>query len=429
MLNNGGRPQSARLFSSSEKDDYELNGLTAVVPIRGLIWDSELPEWCNACNSEKLSKVLHHLEQSDAKQVILQINSPGGLSTACEEIASAVTRLAKTKSVHAFIRGDGCSAAYRIACCAKSITAANGSLVGSIGVYILAYDYSKMLQKEGIRAVLIKSGPQKGAGAFGVEITKEQEDRLQGIVDSITAEFFKAVSESRNLSMDDVATWGDGGYWTAEDAIKMKLVDRICDWSTYITEFSETQTAGRVSFLSNQEGGNSMSENTEKPVSATVQELKKAFPKASSGFLVEQLEKGATLDEAKTSYISFLEKKIESATSADDEEDDSSKKKSKSEDDEDDESTKKKSKKSKSEDDDEDGKCTESSKTAGSLGNQPHGSESKGAVCRTATEQWEAAVEEKMSKGLSKAQAVKAVVAENPELQKAYLAEFNEKKK
>ena len=346
--------------------------------------------------------------------------------------SSEIRRFAAVKPVHAFIRGEGCSAAYHIACCAKSITAAGGALVGSIGCYILTYDYSEFIQREGIRAVLLKSGPNKGTGAVGTKITADQESRLQGIVDSIAGNFFKTVSQARGLSMDDVATWGDGGYWTAEDGLKLKLVDRICDWSTFL---SQTSAADSVA-TNNPKGDDSMSTKVEKtesnePTAATVKELKKAFPKASSDFIVAQLEKGATLDSAKTEYIAFLESKLEkSGDDEDDEDSKKSKKKSKSEDDEDDDEKdkKKSSKKSKSEDDedeDEDDEDSKKSKTAGSLGNKPHAQGGKQKIGQSATDQWKEAIAEKMSQGISKESAVKAVVAEHPELHEAYVNEFN----
>ncbi|MBI3832818.1 MAG: hypothetical protein HY287_00635 [Planctomycetes bacterium] len=43
----------------------------------------------------------------------------------------------------------------------------------------------------------------------------------------------------------------------------------------------------------------------------------------------------------------------------------------------------------------------------------------------SATEQWNAAIEEKMGQGMDKVRATREVVHENPELHRAYIEEFN----
>lgn len=73
-------------------------------------------------------------EDRRIKAVVLDINSPGGLASASEEVYMDVLRLKQRKPVVASIRSIGASGAYYIAVASDYIYASPTSIVGSIGV-------------------------------------------------------------------------------------------------------------------------------------------------------------------------------------------------------------------------------------------------------------------------------------------------------
>ncbi len=191
-----------------------FHGDTAVLNLEGVILRQQCWFW-GGVGAKETTDVLERLRTDSAvAKVVLCIDSPGGDSYASSEIADVVAKLNEEKPVHTYFRGSGCSGAYWIACSTRSITAGGMAEVGSIGCYILAYDMSKMLEKEGIRPVMIRSAPNKGIGAD--TITEGQESRLREMVDSIADKFFRIVATSRKISLEDVGSWGDGGTWTGQ---------------------------------------------------------------------------------------------------------------------------------------------------------------------------------------------------------------------
>lgn len=462
-------------------DFVQIEGDTAVVSIGDMILTHRIEFWGKkfGVGSREWCEVVGRIREDDKiKNVILDIDSPGGDSFGSSEIAIAIELLNKKKPVHAYIRGTGCSGAYWIACAARTITAGSMSTVGSIGCYILMYDDSQRLKGFGIKPVMVRSGPLKGIGADG--ITDEQTSHLQEMVDSIADRFFLVVAESRKLSLDDTEDWGSGGFWTAEEALKKGLVDRILDWSTFLEQQLGTSKGvfgndhiNHSNFETTTE--DEMSQSPKTPVqsgqAATIHELKSMFPKAGSDFYVAQLEQSATIDEATKSYIRHCEALItklqaentvlsaRSENDQDDEEEKETKKtksrKSKSQDDdEDEEEEEKKSKKSRSEDDEEEKSKSRSkksksqddededadseeekkeskgkSKASGGLGVFPvaGGYGKTNAKFQSVKDEWDAAVNtaKKDNPGLTNHEAVSLVMARNPGLHERFLEEAN----
>jgi protease-4 len=103
--------------------------------------------------------MLRYAEESrHIKAVVLDINSPGGLASASEEIYMDVLRLKERKPVVASIGSIGASGAYYIAVASDYIYASPTSIVGSIGVV------TRLPTPGAIDERTITSGPFKETG-------------------------------------------------------------------------------------------------------------------------------------------------------------------------------------------------------------------------------------------------------------------------
>ncbi len=97
-------------------------------------------------------------EDKRIRAVVLDINSPGGLASASEEIYMDILRLKERKPVVASIGSIGASGAYYIAVASDYIYASPTSIVGSIGVV------TRLPTPEAIDEMTITSGPFKETG-------------------------------------------------------------------------------------------------------------------------------------------------------------------------------------------------------------------------------------------------------------------------
>ncbi len=251
----------------------------------------------------------------DVGGILLRIDSPGGTVAGTADLAREVHQAAKQKPVFAFADDLTASAAYWVASQAEKVYAnQRTAFIGSIGTYFALYDYSVLAEKEGIRAVMMKAGKFKGAGFPGTEITPEQQEYWQGLVDKVQVEFSAAISAGRKLSAARVAELADGRVHTAADAQALGLIDGIQSLETTIAELQsrigENQNRSRTSHT----GAKPMTDTaTDKPdrQAATLEDMKIRCPGADNDFLIGQLEKKATEDQAQSAWMDEQQKRLD----------------------------------------------------------------------------------------------------------------------
>lgn len=203
--------------------DYTEDGI-AVVTISGPLYKQKSPF---ASNYRSILEALDTLLTSRPRAAVLKIDSPGGVVAGLEPVVAKVNELASQTLVVACVNGVCCSAAYRIASQAGSIVATADSEIGSIGTFWQFMDYSEHFQKEGLKSVLLTTGPYKGLGAIGEPITDEQRAFLQEVTDKTNAAFLADVKTGRDMDDEEIATVSDGRFWRADEALGFKLIDQI----------------------------------------------------------------------------------------------------------------------------------------------------------------------------------------------------------
>jgi signal peptide peptidase SppA len=160
--------------------------------------------------------------------ILLVIDSPGGSVSGTEDLAAAVRKANEQKPVHAFGEDLVASAALWVAVSAERfVVNAETAMVGSIGTFIGTYDYSAAAGQKGIKAKVYATGPLKGTGFPGAEITAEQDQYLQSIVDETQQHFTAAVAKGRKLPIAKVKELATGGTYIAANALKHGLIDGI----------------------------------------------------------------------------------------------------------------------------------------------------------------------------------------------------------
>lgn len=205
----------------------------AIVDISGILMNSHTPslfgegEHPVALAVEKLESAA---KDRRVKAVILRINSPGGSVTASDSMYQEILAFkAKTKKpVIAYFQDVAASGAYYLACAADEIIAQRTTVTGSIGVIMQMVDFTETMNKLGIGADAIKSGPFKDAGSPLRPMKPHERELFQGLVDGFYQQFVDVVAQGRpKLTRPAVATLADGRVYNAQQALESGLVDRI----------------------------------------------------------------------------------------------------------------------------------------------------------------------------------------------------------
>lgn len=206
-------------------------GDIGVVEVKGIILDSE-----------ETVKQLHEFGKNEGiKAVVLRIDSPGGVVGPSQEIYAEVKKLAARKPVLVSMGSVAASGGYYIAAPATRIFANPGTITGSIGVILKLSNVEKLMDKVGMKVFTLKTGKYKDTGSPVRPMTKKERQLLQGVIDTTHGQFVRAVAEGRKLPLEEVRRIADGRVLSGEQALALKLVDRLGSLQDTIEE------AGRIS--------------------------------------------------------------------------------------------------------------------------------------------------------------------------------------
>jgi len=193
----------------------------AIVRVEGPILDSY----------QTVEELKTFAEDPLVKAIVVRIDSPGGGVAPSQEIYNAVKRVRKekNKTVIASMGTVAASGGYYIAVATDRILANPGTLTGSIGVIMQLANFQELLEKIGVKNVVVKSGKFKDIGSPFRPMQDEDRKLLQLVMDDVHRQFIDAVAEGRSLDLAEVEQLADGRVFTGQQAKSILLVDDIGD--------------------------------------------------------------------------------------------------------------------------------------------------------------------------------------------------------
>ncbi|MCX6023598.1 MAG: signal peptide peptidase SppA [Chloroflexi bacterium] len=204
-----------------------------IVPITGAIQGGEgggISE--DGAYADYITRTLRRIQRdSNIKAVVLRIDSPGGGVTPSDEIHNEVvrTRTQFNKPVFVSVGGMAASGGYYIAVGADRITANPTSITGSIGVITVLPNLQGLMEKVGVQADVLTTGPYKDIGSGLRPLTAGDRAIMQGVLDDAYARFVKVVADGRKMDEAKVRQLADGRIYTATQAKDLGLLDDFGD--------------------------------------------------------------------------------------------------------------------------------------------------------------------------------------------------------
>lgn len=168
-------------------------------------------------------------KDKNVKGVIVRVNSPGGGVVESAEIHKKLTELKEKskKPVYISMGTTAASGGYYIATAADKIYAAPDTLTGSLGVIMQSVNYGELAEKYGVKFETIKSGPYKDIFSPTRDMTEEERDILQTMVDNAYKGFVKVITEGRPLTEEEVRKVADGRIYDGRQAKENNLIDEL----------------------------------------------------------------------------------------------------------------------------------------------------------------------------------------------------------
>lgn len=205
----------------------------AIYYAEGTIVDVSTQSPLNSTQSEIVgSKVVSDLDKlakdESVKAVVLRINSGGGSAYASEQMWRAVQQLKAKKPVVVSMSSMAASGGYYLSCGADYIVADKTTLTGSIGIFGMVPDASELLtDKLGLHFDVVKTNVSSDFGAMGRGFNAAESAAMQNYVNRGYRLFLKRVADGRKMTPEQVDKIAQGRVWTGNQALKIKLVDKL----------------------------------------------------------------------------------------------------------------------------------------------------------------------------------------------------------
>ncbi len=162
--------------------------------------------------------------------ILVVVDSPGGGVTASDVIYNALLRFRESnakRKVVVLMRDVAASGGYYISAAADKIVAHRTTITGSIGVLISSANFKGLGDKLGVKDVTIKSGKNKDILNPLRDVTVEETNLLQQVVNDMYERFVSIVARGRAIEMAKVRKLADGRIYTAPQALELQLIDQI----------------------------------------------------------------------------------------------------------------------------------------------------------------------------------------------------------
>ena len=177
---------------------------------------------------DRFMKLVEKLRKDkNVKAVVLRVNSPGGSVSASVKIRTALDSLMKEKPLVASFGDYAASGGYWISSGCQKIYADATTVTGSIGVFSLIPDFSKVTKKVGVNVESVGSNKHSDMMSLMRPFDAAELAYMQASVEDIYELFVNLVATSRGLSVERVDQIAQGRVWAATDALEVGLVDEI----------------------------------------------------------------------------------------------------------------------------------------------------------------------------------------------------------
>jgi protease-4 len=197
---------------------------TALVDLQGVIASDQVSA------DAVIGSLQSAFEDNKTKGVVLRINSPGGSPVQAGQIHDEIKRLrAKYPKIPLYaVVDDICaSGGYYVAAGADKIFVDKASIVGSIGVLMDGFGFTKTMEKLGVERRLLTAGENKGFLDPFSPVDPDQQAFARQMLEEIHGQFIGVVRAGRGTRLKETPEMFSGLVWSGEKSIQLGLADGL----------------------------------------------------------------------------------------------------------------------------------------------------------------------------------------------------------
>jgi len=192
------------------------------------------------------------MQSDDVATIVVDIDSPGGSVPGVIELAETIRSSRGTKRTVGVVNSSAYSAAYWLGSQFDELVVTPSGGVGSIGVFTMHVDKSKLNEEMGIDVSYIFAGKHKVEGNSDNPLTDDAKAEIQSQVDSYYADFVNDVAAGRGVKTSKVLSdFGQGRTFRAKTAVELGMADRVATFNQVLREESTRVASSQRSSMRN----------------------------------------------------------------------------------------------------------------------------------------------------------------------------------
>lgn len=172
------------------------------------------------------------VKNPEVSSIMLNIKSGGGDVAGVQETADLLANIDKIKPVTTYTSSYMGSAALWLGMAGREVFASETAIVGSIGTLIVMTSRHRMLQENGIDAVVVRSGKYKALGHPAEPMSDEAVAQAQEKADYLADIFLTYVAGRRKVTKAAAdSKFGQGREFIGTQAEAVGLIDKVVSYS------------------------------------------------------------------------------------------------------------------------------------------------------------------------------------------------------
>lgn len=209
----------------------------AVIPVHGTLINRFADCWGFVTGYNYIRRQMNlALFDDDVELIVLDIDSPGGEAAGNFELAREIMQAREDKPFLAVVDSRCMSGGYSIAAACNQIAAIPSAGIGSIGVYRMHMDISKMLDQQGVKVTFAKAGEHKTDGNPFEPLSPEVLRDWEVSAGKTWEDFIAVVAEGRDLTPEAVRAT-QARVYRADEALALGLIDAVKTPSEAVASF------------------------------------------------------------------------------------------------------------------------------------------------------------------------------------------------
>jgi capsid assembly protease len=212
--------------------ENEMHNQVAIVHVRGPIDHHDAGD---GDSYDAITRRVQEAHDSDARTVVMCIDSPGGVVSGLNQCVHALRGIADAsgKDFIAYVGEMATSAAYALCCSCDEVITPPSGICGSIGVISTMASEAAADAAHGYDYRLLTSGSHKADGHPHAPITNDATKAEQGRVDKLAMQFFNIASKARGISVDTIRSY-QAGLFLGKEAVRAGLADSVMGYRTLL---------------------------------------------------------------------------------------------------------------------------------------------------------------------------------------------------